>query len=170
MEQNQGLQKHEYGLSVISEKERFELAILSRKIKDSSEEEIRQVLRYAMVKIGLRGANFPVNLEKVLLINHVRQNFHDNTVEEIKIAFDWAIQGRLKVEVNCYENFSCLYFTNIMNAYNALKSNVEKEREYIVVYDEKKEEVIEDPEAFNKFMETGFAQTLQGLGINIPKW
>lgn len=73
-----------------------------------------------MVKVGLRAQNWPNELEKIILIQHIKENFGGNTVEEIKLAFDMAISGRLRLdekEINCYENFSCLYFSKIMNAY-----------------------------------------------------
>lgn len=35
-----------------------------------------------------------------------------------------AIQGKLSVDAVCYENFSCLYFSGIMNAYRTWASSV----------------------------------------------
>lgn len=138
----------------------------------ATEEEIRQALRYAMVKIGLRGQNFPKDIEKILLIQHVYDNFGENRIDEIKLAFDWGIEGRLDEDINCFENFSCLYFTRIMRAYNRLKMAVKTEadkRKESIEYKPPKEDVrIEDPEAYEKFLKSGFAQILRGHGIQIP--
>lgn len=76
-----------------------------------------QVLRLVMVKIGLRANNFPDKLETEILIQHIVENFGGHRIDEIKLAFDMAIMGKLSCEASCYENFSCAYFTQVMNAY-----------------------------------------------------
>ena len=83
------------------------------------EEEIKQALRYAMVLVGLRGNNMPTDEEKYVLLNFIKENFGNQTPEEIKLAFDFAIAGKFEVDVKCYENFSCEYFARIMKAYIA---------------------------------------------------
>lgn len=70
-----------------------------------------------MVKVGLRATNFPNALEKEILLKHIQENYGGHTVAEIRLAFEMAIAGKLEVDANCYENFSCLYFSNVMNAY-----------------------------------------------------
>jgi len=99
------------------ESEHFESALQNKKIVHRDLEELKEALRYAMVKIGLRSQNWPTDEEKGVLFQHIIKKYGGHTVEEIKLAFDMAITGRLDVEVNCYENFSCLYFSNIMAAY-----------------------------------------------------
>lgn len=74
-----------------------------------------------MNKLGLREANIPEKDELSLLIHHLLTQYGSHTCEEIRLAFDMAIGGQLDLlpgeSVNCYENFSCLYFSSIMNAY-----------------------------------------------------
>lgn len=97
-------------------------------IKKAHEDLIKEALRYAMVKIGLRSQNWPQDEEKSLLINHIRREYGNHTVAEIRLAFDMAISGKLDFlsgeSVNCYENFSCLYFSSIMNAYRKWAAQV----------------------------------------------
>jgi hypothetical protein len=81
------------------------------------EEDIKQVLRYVMVLVGLRGQNLPSEEERFVLLNFIRSNFGNQTPEEIKLAFEWAVAGRLNIDAKCYENFSCEYFGRIMKAY-----------------------------------------------------
>lgn len=81
------------------------------------EEDIKQVLRYAMVLVGLRSNNMPSEEEKFVLLNFIRSNFGNQTPEEIKLAFEWAVSGKLNIDAKCYENFSCEYFGRIMKAY-----------------------------------------------------
>lgn len=112
------LQKTEWKQPVSGNESTFILALSNPVIRKSTIEEIKQVLRYAMVKIGLRENNFPTDEEKQILIAHIISEYGNHTPQEIQLAFDMAIADRLDLkEVNCYENFSCLYFSTIMNAY-----------------------------------------------------
>ena len=86
-------------------------------IRRRSEEDIKEVLRYVMVLVGLRGVNMPTDEEKYVLLNFIRLNFGNQTPEEIKLAFEYAIAGKFEIDAKCYENFSCEYFGRIMNAY-----------------------------------------------------
>ena len=81
------------------------------------EEDLKQVLRYSMVLVGLRGNNMPTEEEKFVLINFIKTNFGNLTPEEIKLAFEWAVSGKLGIDAKCYENFSCEYFGRIAKAY-----------------------------------------------------
>lgn len=81
------------------------------------EEDLKQVLRYAMVLVGLRGNNMPTDEEKFVLLNFIRSNFGNQTPEEIRLAFDLAMSGKFSIDAKCYENFSCEYFGRIMKAY-----------------------------------------------------
>lgn len=83
-------------------------------------EALKQVLRYVMVKIGLRAQNWPQDEEKAILIEHIVSNFGGHRIDEIKLAFDMAIGRKLGLkneEINCFENFTCEYFSRIMIAY-----------------------------------------------------
>lgn len=95
----------------------FEKALKDARLHNSHIDDLKAILKKIMVKVGIRSANLPNDLEKVVLIEHIIKNFSGNTLSEIELAFDMAISGKLDCEINCYENFSCLYFSNIMNAY-----------------------------------------------------
>lgn len=97
--------------------EKFDTALKSKLIINASREGLVQVLRLVMVKVGLRANNWPDKLETEILIQHINENFGGHRLDEIKLAFDMAIMRKLKCESNCYENFSCAYFTQVMNAY-----------------------------------------------------
>lgn len=109
------------------EEERFLIALRDKKIKESSVEDIKQPLRYAMVKVGLRAQNFPTEEEKAILLAHVVQEFGSHTLDEIKLAFDLLIGEQLDLDEKeriCYENFSCSYFSTVMNSYRRWANNV----------------------------------------------
>jgi len=86
-------------------------------VRARSQEDLKEVLRYCMVLVGLRGANMPTDEEKFVLLNFIRDNFGNQTPEEIRLAFEYAIAGKFETDVKCYENFSCEYFARIMKAY-----------------------------------------------------
>lgn len=99
--------------------DRLIVAVRDNKISKGDIGDVKNTLKQIMVKIGLRAQNWPISPEKEVLIAHVVGNFGNHTHSELLLAFDMAIAGTLDVEVNCFENFSCLYFSNIMNAYRA---------------------------------------------------
>lgn len=120
VQQKWELQQQESKRQRSGEESRFEEALNQPKIVNSSIEEVKQALKFAMIKVGLRAANFPTDEEKAILINHVYDNFGNHTPAEIRLAFDMALAGKLDLEadeIKCYENFSCLYFSQIMVAY-----------------------------------------------------
>jgi hypothetical protein len=95
----------------------FIVAVNDTKVKNSRQEDLKEVLRLIMVKVGLRANNWPKDEEKAVLLHHIITNYGGHTPKEILLAFEMGIRGELDVEMNHYENFSCLYFSNVMNAY-----------------------------------------------------
>ena len=98
---------------------KFEGAIQDRRIATLVDiEPLKQALRYAMVLVGIKAHNVPNEREKAVLLQFIQNNYGGHTPAEIRLAFDLAVSGELDVDdVKCYENFSPLYFANIMNAY-----------------------------------------------------
>lgn len=112
--------------------EKYEIAVSGKKIINSSLDELKQVLRLAMLKLGMRGNNLPDEEEKQVLLLHIVENYGTHTCAEITLAFDLAISGKLNVDAKAYENFSCLYVSSIINAYR------EWSKDLAVKYIEKK--------------------------------
>lgn len=109
-----------------SEENKFLECIKNKPVSKRPVEELKEVLRYVIVKVGLRAQNWPNEMEKQILLEHIVSNYGRHTNEEIKLAFDMAITEKLEVEANCYENFSCVFFSRIMNSYRAWASMVHK--------------------------------------------
>ncbi|MGE9312854.1 hypothetical protein ACLOAU_14495 [Niabella sp. CJ426] len=87
-------------------------------IQDPKNDELRGVLKYCMLLVGLRAHNVPGEIEKGVLIQFIKDNYGGHTISEIRLAFDKAVSGKLDIDdVNCYENFSPAYFGKIMNSY-----------------------------------------------------
>lgn len=100
-----------------SEESRLLDSVKEARIIDGDIEDLNKALRYSILKIGIREANLPNEIEFGVLVDHIIQNYGTHTPAEIRLAFDMAISGKLDVDPVCYENFSCLYFSSIMNAY-----------------------------------------------------
>lgn len=113
--------KQELKKQASGEEQRLQIALKSKLIKDATLEEVKEVLRLVMVKIGLRAQNWPNDMEKVILHQHIVENFGGNTVDEIRLAFEMGMAGKLTFgngeSIIPFENFSCLYFSTVMNAY-----------------------------------------------------
>lgn len=101
--------------------EKFALAVQGQRIASVSDlEPLKQVLRYCMALVGVRAQNLPDEANKAVLLHFIKNNYGGHTPEEIRLAFDMAVSGKLGLpldQVKCYENFSPLYFSTIMNAY-----------------------------------------------------
>lgn len=86
-------------------------------LRVSNDNDLKQVLRYSMLLVGLRANNMPTDEEKFVLINFIKSNFANVTIAQIKMAFDMAVAGKLQVDAKCYENFSCEFFGRIMASF-----------------------------------------------------
>lgn len=82
--------------------------------------DLEAALRYCMVLVGIRANNLPTPEEKAILIRHITKHYSGHTVAEIRLAFEMAIAGELDVsseDVKAYENFTPVYFSQIINSY-----------------------------------------------------
>lgn len=96
-------------------------AIGSKKIYESPEESLKDVLKFVMILVGIREQNIPNEGEKKVLIDFIQRHYGGHSLMEIKLAFEMAVTDKLSFEKgensHHYENFSCSYFAKIMNAY-----------------------------------------------------
>lgn len=95
-------------------------AIAEKKIIRRPKEDLTQVLRSVFARLGIRANNLPNDVETAILMIHINKSYGNHTCEEIALAFEMALDGRLDLaekDISCYENFSCLYFSRIMNSF-----------------------------------------------------
>lgn len=109
--------KHESNVPKSGDEQRFAIALANPKIRDVGEDELKGVLKYVMVLVGLRAQNYPDDIEKQILLNFISEHYGGHTPAEIKLAFEMAITRKLSADPTCYENFSIAYFAGIMEAY-----------------------------------------------------
>lgn len=136
MQKSQAPAKQESGLQKTGDLDNaFKVAVNEQAIKYCPLEELKEVLRLIMVKVGLRAGNFPQNEEKSVLLSHIVTNYGGHTAKEILLAFEMGLNDQLSFNdgesIICYENFSCQYFSSVMNAYRrwakeAYKMNIKQ--------------------------------------------
>lgn len=112
------------------EESQFQMAIAHPGLKDVPREPFVNCLKTIIVKLGVRAHNWPIPEEWEVLLNFVKENYSTHTLPEIKLAFEMAITGKLNdpegkvLSGNCFENFSCVFFSSVMNAYRKWASQV----------------------------------------------
>jgi hypothetical protein len=123
----------------------------SKKIKDCNDFELAKALSVIYYLIGLRKQNFPTKEEDGFLFAYIRKNYGEKGIEELFIAFDFAIKGFYNFDVKVYDQFTIAYFVSIMEGYR--KTKIERIKERIlekeikelpvpkVTDDERKEEI-----------------------------
>ena len=155
--------KQEITQSLSGDEKRFLYFVEQKKIKDRPEIDLRNALKWAMVKVGLRGANFPKGLDKSVLLTHIFENYGNHTPDEIRLAFDLAVTGKLALdpnEVNCYESFSCLYFSKIMNAYRIWANQVYEQHKKTAPQIEHKPDLAQIEKEYQEFLQTDLGKQL----------
>lgn len=157
------------------ESQRLSIALKSKLIKDSSIEEIGELLRRIMLKIGVRTQNIPNELEALILFEHIVEHYGGNRLDEIRLAWDMAITQGLPdengemVEANCYENFSCAYFSKIMTAYRRWSA---QEYKLVVKPDAPQQKIFTDAEndnAAREDVDRCYQMFLRGHQIKFPE-
>lgn len=160
------LQPQELKRSESSDEKGFLEARKGLPISKVSEALVKEALRYCMVKVGLRATNVPDGAEKILLLNHVIGFYGNHTADEIRLAFDMALSAKLGLDiqdVKCYENFSCAYFSTIMNAYRIWAAQVDRQKEQEVKpvdIPPTQEELDKIEKEYQEFLKTPLAKKL----------
>jgi hypothetical protein len=115
---------------VSHQENKFLESIKGVKVSEAATVAVDQLFRRCMLKVGLRSQNLPSKEETAILHAHLRNNYGTHTIPEIDLAFELAITGQLDLEqkdVVCYENFSCLYLSGIINAYRSWASKAHQQ-------------------------------------------
>ena len=103
-----------------------------RDLEPENDEPIKQVLRYVFTLVGIRADQIPDEIQKAVLIDFIRAELQNFTLPEFKIAFTMAVKGDLNVDPNPFGQFSALYLSNILKAYQEEKNKAMiKERQRI---------------------------------------
>lgn len=100
----------------------FEQPRINR-LSDAELPELKKLLLQLFTLTGLRNDNFPDKIQTDLLINFIREDLGNFSIEEILLAFRMAIKNELEIEANHYQAFSAHYIAQIMSAYTKIRSS-----------------------------------------------
>ena len=77
------------------------MADSERKINECNEDEIKAVLKYVFVLLGLNSQDIPDDVEKAVLIDFIYQSYGNKySTTDIKNAFQMSIGGSMSVGTN----------------------------------------------------------------------
>jgi len=111
---------------------RLGLALQAIQFKKTDPETIDQTFRRIFILVGLRAQNFPGPEESQILFEHAVRYYGNHSSDEMILAFEMAIAGQLEIDprdISTYENFTCLYFSRIMNAFRSWSGRQIREAE-----------------------------------------
>ncbi len=103
-------------LKSFSEKD-FEIAKAFEGVKiiAATQVDITEMMMYVYTVSGL--ISHPNDAQRLVLKDFILKEFKNVTTQEVRLAFQLAMAGKLDCETKHYENFSCQYFAQIVNAY-----------------------------------------------------
>jgi len=87
-------------------------------------EPLKQSLRRVLALIGIREDQVPTKEEKQLLIDFIRRRYANYTAEEFVIAFEMAIAGDFKADLEHFGQFTAKYLSQVFNAYTSHRNKV----------------------------------------------
>ena len=85
---------------------------------------LRENLAYIFTLIGL--TRLPDTIELEVIEDYIRSTYPYFTIQEMRIAFKMAVQGKFDCNIEHYEKFSPKYISGIMNAYKIKANQVRK--------------------------------------------
>lgn len=117
----------------------------SKLLHDCSDDEIKQALAKIFLMIGLRKQHFPNGFELDFIVSNIRKLYLHRTIFDLTNAFELGLRKEIDVELNCYDQFTLIYLSNIMDAYrkylvsayNELPDEQPKQIEYKMTKEEK---------------------------------
>ena len=76
------------------------------KVKISTDNQLAEIITYAIFMVGLPKENVPGRYHMDLLIAFIRENYLNYSLAEMKYAFTMAAKGELNTDCKHYGSFS----------------------------------------------------------------
>jgi len=73
------------------------------------------------IKLGIKEA--PTSTESEMCVKHIMDLYPDMSLEDLRLAVRYSLQGLLKVDNRAFQSFSPLYISLILNAWKAFKGH-----------------------------------------------
>lgn len=111
-----------FNLTPISE---MQLASGGKQILNCSEEEIKQVLRYALTLLGVPASKIPNDEAKHAMLVFIKRRLWLNKIDELRLAFEYAVEKRTEVKLTLFdEPFSVKLIMEVWDAYEKYKKGL----------------------------------------------
>lgn len=127
--QSQGLQTWIGDVAETPEQIKLANAVNEARLSQMSVEQIKEPLSSLIalwnLTIGKREELLPQII--VLIGKYVIEYYPQLTLSEIKLAIDLSVMGKLNVGAECYDNFSPMYVSKILNSYLDYKGQMVNE-------------------------------------------
>jgi hypothetical protein len=91
---------------------------------------LRENLAYIFTLLGFK--NYPDKEEMIVIEDFIRTSYPLYTIEEFRLAFKMAVQGKLDCSTEHYEKFSAKFIGQVMLAYTKKANDVRKMAKPIV--------------------------------------
>ena len=91
---------------------------------------LRESIAYIFTLIGL--TKYPDKDEMIVIEDFIRTSYPLYTIEEFRIAFKMAVQGKLECSTEHYEKFSPKFIGQVMAAYTKKANDVRKMQKPII--------------------------------------
>jgi hypothetical protein len=98
------------------------------KIVYTKEVDIKKLLARIMILVGFKPKNI-TDTELTLIASYIKKYFKILKLSEIQEAFEFGVSGKFDkygIKMNTYQNFSTLYVSDVIKAYN--KFNIDENR------------------------------------------
>ena len=97
---------------------------INKMLKIADKESIRQEIgkNIAIVITDLGVKTMPDKYAQKRIIYYLLSYYKDFSIEEIRLAFELAIVGKLEVEIEHYQSFDIKYLSKILNAYRKYRN------------------------------------------------
>lgn len=128
--------------------EEIKKARTKTKIKNIGRQAASDIVNYFAVMLGLRDEKIPDGMDKANLVNYIFERCGESTLEEVKLAVNLYIQGKLDYNKELYDRLSALFIENVIQSYNRYRLNfiqpIRDTDDEIPLTWEQKQKIIED--------------------------
>lgn len=97
------------------------------RVLEARNKDFKELISYICALLGTPKDKQPSSLELVLIINYFKTYLQENTIEDVKEAFDLAIQKRFEVNLELYGGtLSMKFISEVLMAFKAYKNDLLK--------------------------------------------
>lgn len=123
-------------------------------IMQATDQEVLKSLAYVATLVGIK--DLPDKVAKSVLLTSLRRNYETVTCEELVLAFELAVTGKIQANIEHFNNLDFKYISGVLNAFKFYKAQfLQYNQEDVQALPEMTEESKKEKtvEAMNYFLE-----------------